>query len=71
MCQFCGKEWKRPKGDCPDNWKCPDCGDDVSPCCGAAITNSICDDSECDLCQLGWIETCVECGTYCHCGGCV
>lgn len=72
-CYFCGAELPEltgspPCGPCPEQWKCPSCDYDVSPCCGAEIIHKNCG---CEICQYCGDEVCLECGEHCHCGGCV
>ena len=74
MCKICGTECKElesqyPCGPCPNLWKCPDCGETVSPCCGAKIEYEDCEG--CDTCRYCGPEICSECDTHCHCGGCI
>lgn len=74
MCYKCGKEWKEipsefPCGPCSNKWICPDCGEQVSPCCGAEIIDI--NDCQCDTCEYCGTEHCKKCGDNCHCSGCV
>lgn len=73
MCDKCGKKWKKlpsayPNGPC--EWKCPDCGEEVSPCCGAEIIDAEYDKED-EVHVYCGVETCSKCGKYCHCGGCI
>ena len=76
MCEFCGKAWETiesryPCGPCPDEWKCPHCRKEVSPCCGAKILDTDCGDTRCEICEFCSIAICSECEAHCCCGGCI
>lgn len=76
MCNICKKPWKElesryPCGPCPKEWICPDCGANVSPCCGAIIMDAKDCDSSCKTCKYCGDEVCSKCGGHCHCGGCI
>jgi hypothetical protein len=75
VCGICGKKWeplkdRYPCGPCPDEWVCPFCKEEVSPCCGTKLTYEECR-SECEICDYCGSATCSECGRHTHCGGCV
>jgi hypothetical protein len=75
MCKLCGTEWKKlsshyPCGPCPEEWECKDCGEQVSPCCGASIIEEPYDKGDETHLYCG-NEACSECGVLCHCGGCI
>lgn len=75
MCDYCGKNWieipsRYPCGPCPDEWKCPDCGKRVSPCCGAEIIDVDFEEGN-EVHEYCGTETCSKCDGECHCGGCI
>ena len=68
--EFIPLENHYPCGPCPDKWKCKNCGEKLSPCCGAKIIIAKCF-GECEVCDYCGSETCSNCNEHCHCGGCI
>jgi hypothetical protein len=62
-------EGSYPCGPC--DWSCPNCGTNVSPCCGAPIVDTSHERGECDTCDYCGVAACSKCGDHCHCGGCI